>query len=99
MLVAAINVGILLGFFVGFVFEGLPEDKNWRLMILMGSLMPFTILIVISKNIMPESPRWLMQRDRREEAVEIFEKMYEGVVDSEALVSEVRRRGSETFCT
>lgn len=66
-LATAINVGILLGFFVGFVFEGLPEDKNWRLMILMGSLMPFIILIVISKRIMPESPRWLMQRDRREE--------------------------------
>ena len=55
----------------------------------MGSLMPFTILVIISKGIMPESPRWLMQHDRREEAVDIFSKMYEGVPDSATLVEEM----------
>lgn len=63
------NVGICLGFVVGFYLSGLPLDVGWRVMIGLGALPPFAIMLALF--VIPESPRWLMMRGREEEAKEV----------------------------
>lgn len=57
----AINVGILIGFIVNWLFADLPRGVNWRVMIACGGILPF-VLIILSLTILPESPRWLIAK-------------------------------------
>ena len=56
----SINVGILIGFIVGYGLQDVAN--NWRWMIGCGSLLPSVIIIMIALGFMPESPRWLVMK-------------------------------------
>lgn len=61
-----INLGILLGYVSNYVFAGLSPHINWRVMLAVG-ILP-SIFIGFALFIIPESPRWLVMKDRVEEA-------------------------------
>jgi sugar porter (SP) family MFS transporter len=71
----ALNVGIVLGFSSGLVLAPMSDGKEWRVMFLSGAIMP-VVMIVLVFTIMPESPRWLVSKNRPEEAREILQKVY-----------------------
>lgn len=84
----AINFGILLGFISDFAFLGVGPGWDWRLMLGLGMVMP-TILVVLSLTVMPESPRWLLMQDRREEAMVVLRKTYVEGSDIEGVAAQI----------
>ncbi|KAJ7532462.1 hypothetical protein O6H91_13G004600 [Diphasiastrum complanatum] len=65
-----INSGIVLGYVSSLCLSGLPISINWRLMLVLGA-MP-AIVLVCSVLILPESPRWLVVKNRNEEALSVL---------------------------
>jgi MFS family permease len=63
----ALNMGIVLGFLAGLMFHNLKDSLEWRLMFLMGATLPVAMIILVW-TVMPESPRWLVDNGREEEA-------------------------------
>ncbi|HST38679.1 MAG TPA: MFS transporter [Conexibacter sp.] len=67
-------VGILLGALVGVVvLTLLPDVESWRLMLGFG-VVPALLIIWLRRGV-PESPRWLAQNGRDEEAREVAEAL------------------------
>jgi MFS family permease len=67
-------VGILLGAVVGVVILGvLPSIGSWRLMLGFG-VVPALVIIWMRRKV-PESPRWLAQNGREEEARQVCEAL------------------------
>ena len=80
-------VGILLGAVVGVVvLTILPHVNSWRLMLGFG-VVPALVIIWLRRST-PESPRWLAQNGREEEAA----KVTEALVGHPVVVSEEDRR-------
>ncbi|MDO8214151.1 MFS transporter [Conexibacter sp. CPCC 206217] len=66
--------GILLGAIVGvLVLVALPDVGSWRLMLGFG-VVPALLIIWLRREV-PESPRWLAQNGREEEACEVAETL------------------------
>ncbi len=66
--------GILLGATVGVVILGLiPHLSSWRLLLGFGAV-PAVIIIFLRRGV-PESPRWLAQNGREQEAKEIGDRL------------------------
>jgi len=68
----AIVTGILLAYFVNWVFAG-AGPSNWRWMYAMGAL-PSVLFFVLLLRV-PESPRWLVKRGREEEAGRVLARV------------------------
>jgi MFS family permease len=67
-------VGILLGAIVGVIVLALaPELDSWRWILGFGAI-PALIIVILRRGV-PESPRWLAQNGREEEAAEITEAL------------------------
>lgn len=82
--------GILIGALVGVVLLGLlPEIGTWRLMLGFG-VIPALVIIYLRRSV-PESPRWLAQNGREEEARAIGERLCGHPV---AIAAEDRARGT-----
>ncbi|CAH9112036.1 unnamed protein product [Cuscuta europaea] len=60
------NLGILLGYVSNYVFSGLPPHISWRVMLAVG-ITP-SVFIGFALCIIPESPRWLVMKNRIDEA-------------------------------
>lgn len=85
-----VDVGILLGYIVGFAFQFLDPKYNWRLMLGVAAI-PAVILALGTIFILPESPRWLVMRGRYDEAMYVLEK----TVCGEANGGDARKRLEE----
>ena len=59
MMEISINIGILLGYVVGFALADLSIGVGWRWMLGVGAALP--IVLAIFTLFMPESPRWLVE--------------------------------------
>ena len=70
----AITIGIFLAYLVN---EQLSADGNWRLMLGVASV-PGLALLAIAL-FAPESPRWLMMKNRRADAAEEAHKIQPGI--------------------
>ena len=66
----SINAGILFGYVVGFavehIFNDYSDETKWRTMIGAGQLFP--VLVALFLLWLPESPRWLLLKNRHDEA-------------------------------
>ena len=82
------NTGIVLGFFFNWLFRDLPENVNWRVMLLCGVVVP-TLLIILTLTFMPESPRWLITKGRTEEAKAVLTRTHPQGTDIEAVVRSI----------
>jgi MFS family permease len=71
----AINIGLVFGFFSGIMFYGMDDAIQWRLMFAMGCILPI-IMIILVQTVMPESPRFLVEKQRVPEAKEILKMLY-----------------------
>jgi sugar porter (SP) family MFS transporter len=79
----AIVTGILLAYFVNWVFAGVGPS-NWRWMYGMGAL-PSVVFFVLLLRV-PESPRWLVKKGREAEALSVLSR----VNPAEMAAAEVR---------
>jgi SP family arabinose:H+ symporter-like MFS transporter len=65
----AIVTGILLAYFVNWIFAG-AGPSNWRWMFATGALPSLIFFALVLK--VPESPRWLVKQGRENEALEVL---------------------------
>ena len=71
----ALNVGIVFGFSTGLFLSSIKDSREWRLMFLLGAILP-VIMILVVWLIMPESPRWLVQKGRDTDALVVLQQVY-----------------------
>ena len=65
----AIVTGILLAYFINWVFAG-AGPSNWRYMYAAGAVPSLVFFALLLK--VPESPRWLVKRGREDEAMRVL---------------------------
>ncbi|CAM03210.1 bicyclomycin resistance protein TcaB [Saccharopolyspora erythraea NRRL 2338] len=82
----AVNIGILLAYVIGSVFAG---SGLWQWILGLGTVPALVFLagMVIS----PASPRWLLARGRRDEAVRVLERVRPGRRQAEREADEIER--------
>ncbi|WP_344007674.1 MFS transporter [Streptomyces thermocarboxydovorans] len=83
--------GFVVAFIVGYVM-GTVFDLDWRL--ILGSSTVPAVILFLSRLGMPESPRWLMNQGRTEEARHIAEKYLEDPADALDITHESGRKGT-----
>ncbi|KGJ72871.1 metabolite transporter [Cryobacterium roopkundense] len=77
------GLGAMSAFLVGWLIVSLSGGYElWRWMLFSGAILGF-IVVVIRRGI-PESPRWLIQKGRIDEAQDIIEQVYGRRVDLSA---------------
>ena len=85
----AINVGIVFGFFSGIVFYGVNDGLEWRLMLLCGCILPVAV-IILSRTVMVESPRYLVSKGLDDEAKGILRTIYPPGFDVEPVAQDIK---------
>jgi MFS family permease len=65
--------GIMLGNIMGVAFLNVGNDLNWRLML--GSTVVLPIIVCCQVYLCPESPRWLIKKNRVDKAYEAFRRL------------------------
>eukprot|EP00977_Amphora_coffeiformis_P018379 scaffold6438_cov181-Amphora_coffeaeformis.AAC.6 len=85
----AINIGVVFGFATSLFLSGLEDGLEWRVMFLLGAILP-TLMIIVVFTIMPESPRWLVQKGRHAEALAILEQVYPEGFDVEPVLESIK---------
>eukprot|EP00039_Didymoeca_costata_P018965 m.335734 g.335734 ORF g.335734 m.335734 type:complete len:600 (+) comp17665_c0_seq1:229-2028(+) len=73
MLEIANNLGIVIGFIVGFVLK--KETDGWRW--ILGAAMSFPIILIWCIRSLPESPRWLVERGEIIKAEQVLREFCE----------------------
>ncbi|KAF5176181.1 Major facilitator superfamily transporter mfsa [Thalictrum thalictroides] len=89
-----INIGILLGYVANYAFSGLPVHINWRVMLGVG-ILP-SVFIGISLFVIPESPRWLVMKNRIEEARIVLLKTNENHREVEERLAAIQEAASKS---
>jgi sugar porter (SP) family MFS transporter len=69
----AITFGILLAYIIDYFFIGLGEN-SWRYMLAVPAIFGAAYLIFLLTSL-PESPRWLLSKSRKDEAVNVMKKI------------------------
>jgi MFS transporter, SP family, galactose:H+ symporter len=67
----AITLGILLSYVVGYIFGN--AENAWRLMFWAG-FVP-AIILFVGMLLVPESPRWLLTKERNEDALKVLNQL------------------------
>ena len=86
----AITSGILVSYLIDY---GLSSSQNWRLMFGLAAV-PAALLLV-GTLLQPESPHWLISRERVPEARRILERYRHGNEDIDAEIRDVRSVSGE----
>ena len=69
----AITFGILLAYIIDYFFIGLGEN-SWRYMLAVPAIFGIVYLVFLLTSL-PESPRWLLSENRKDEAVNVMKKI------------------------
>jgi sugar porter (SP) family MFS transporter len=69
----AITFGILLAYVIDYILFGLGEN-SWRYMLAVPSAFGVIYLIFLITSL-PESPRWLLSKNRKDEAINVMRKI------------------------
>lgn len=88
-------VGGTIAAFITFGTRNMPNDYSWRIPTILQIFLPLVSLpgLILA----PQSPRWLVSRDRMEEAREIIEQWHAGGDKNSALVNFEMIEISETI--
>ncbi|KAJ3692950.1 hypothetical protein LUZ60_012045 [Juncus effusus] len=89
-----INVGILLGYISNYTFSGLSEHINWRVMLAVG-ILP-SVFLGFALVFIPESPRWLVMKNRVEEAGSVLVKITGSEKEAAEKLAEIQEVVSST---
>lgn len=84
-----INLGILLGYVSNYAFSGLPVHISWRVMLAVG-ILP-SVFIGFALCIIPESPRWLVMKNRVDEARMVLLKTNENAREVEERLADIQQ--------
>ncbi|XP_020527765.1 probable polyol transporter 4 isoform X2 [Amborella trichopoda] len=82
-----INLGILLGYVSNYAFSGLPVHISWRVMLAIG-ILP-SVFVAFALVVIPESPRWLVMKNRAKEARSVLLRITEDEAEVEARLAEI----------
>ncbi|BAF16190.1 probable polyol transporter 4 [Oryza sativa Japonica Group] len=82
-----INLGILLGYISNYAFSGLPDHVSWRVMLAVG-ILP-SVSIAFALLVIPESPRWLVMKNRADEAREVLLKVTDSEDEAKERLAEI----------
>ncbi len=69
----AITFGILLAYVIDYIMFGLGEN-SWRYMLAVPSVFGVIYLVFLMTSL-PESPRWLLSKNRKDEAINVMRKI------------------------
>ena len=84
-----IVLGIVLAYLTNYWISGIPNDWQWMIMAESVPAFLFSVLLFT----IPESPRWLVQRGRENEAVAVFCRT--GETDIDGQMGEIRNAIAE----
>ncbi|KAF0888247.1 hypothetical protein E2562_013697 [Oryza meyeriana var. granulata] len=82
-----INGGVMLSYVSNFAFSGLPVHLSWRLMFAAG-VVP-TVFLAAGVLTMPESPRWLAMKGRRNDAKLVLDRTSDTPAEAEKRLQEI----------
>jgi sugar porter (SP) family MFS transporter len=87
-----VNVGILLGFTSGLVFndDNFSLQVSWRLMFSTGFVFPILVMVMAS-IVMVESPRWLVRQGRDLDALGVLQRLYPQGYDVEVVLNDIQQ--------
>eukprot|EP00931_Biecheleriopsis_adriatica_P055216 TRINITY_DN32589_c0_g1_i1.p1 TRINITY_DN32589_c0_g1~~TRINITY_DN32589_c0_g1_i1.p1 ORF type:complete len:489 (+),score=60.49 TRINITY_DN32589_c0_g1_i1:126-1592(+) len=85
----AINVGLLIGACANRAFANAPVS-SWRTMVGIGLILPI-VLTVLSLFVMPETPRFLLARGKKEEAAKILKRTHPKGADIDSVVEGIEK--------
>jgi sugar porter (SP) family MFS transporter len=80
----SVTIGFVTAYTINFIFA---DTGNWRAMFAIG-LIP-AILLAIGTWILPESPRWLISKNREHDAEKIINRFF--ATDKDMTVSNIRK--------
>ena len=86
----ALNVGIVFGFSTGLIFASMRDNKEWRCMLALGTILPLLMILLLLLGVMPESPRWLVSCDRINDARNVLQSIYPVGHDVDRIIHEIR---------
>ena len=70
----AINIGIVLGYFSTWIFSSIQSPVAWRLMLVIGIILPLIMLFLCLFK-MDESPRYLLMQGNSRKAMAVLMKL------------------------
>ena len=82
---AMASVGTTVGFFVNFGASYVDNDWAWRIPFLVQLIV---CILLTSAYFLPFSPRWLIDKNRKEEALQVIAKLHESTVDDPEVINE-----------
>ncbi|MGE0415746.1 MAG: sugar porter family MFS transporter [Acetobacteraceae bacterium] len=85
----AITVGIVLSYLTGLVISG---DGSWRIMFALGAIPG--VVFLVGLVFLPESPRWLVLRDRDQDAAAALRRLRGAGTDVAIEVAAIRQIAS-----
>lgn len=87
----AFYVGFMAAFIVGYVLTT-TTDVDWR--IILGSSTVIALILFVSRFGLPESPRWLWNQGRKDEAHAVAHRFMENPADMDDVEHEHTRKGT-----
>lgn len=84
-----VNVGLVFGFATAIIFYGVRRSLEWRLILYMGALLPI-VMIYLVMFVMPESPRWLVNCGKEEEAKAVLRDVYPHGFNVDPVIDDIK---------
>lgn len=81
----AITVGLIISSLAAFGFNFVTQDYQWRLQFIMLTF--FSCCLMVSVIFIPESPRWLIENDKHDQAWKVLESLHKSTHDPQGNIA------------